>query len=105
VRAGFLDRTIIIERVATASGLSGAVLETWSPLVTLRAQLVQSSAEDFQRAYGASSETATIFRTRYFAGITLADRVSYESAAHRLVEIKEIGRRKGLELRCKRVGP
>jgi SPP1 family predicted phage head-tail adaptor len=105
MRAGLLDRTITIERVSNGTSDSGAVAETWSPLVTLRAQLVQSGTEEFQRAFGASSETAVIFRTRYVAGITLADRVSYGSAVHNIVEIKEIGRRRGLELRCRRVGP
>lgn len=105
MRAGLLDRTIVIERVSNGTSASGAVVETWSTLVTLRAQMVQQSTDEFMRAGGASSETAIVFRTRYFAGITLADRVSYNSAPHRLKEIKEIGRRKCLELRCERVGP
>jgi head-tail adaptor len=105
MRAGLLDRTIAIERVTVGATDTGAVAEEWSTLATLRAQLVQSGTEEFQRAFGGSSETAVIFRTRYVAGITLADRVSYGSAVHNIVEIKEIGRRRGLELRCRRVGP
>jgi hypothetical protein len=46
-----------------------------------------------------------IFRTRYFGGITVADRVSFNSEPFRLVDIQEIGRREGLELRCQRIGP
>jgi SPP1 family predicted phage head-tail adaptor len=105
MRAGALDRSITIERVTTASSASGAVTEAWATLSTLRAQLVQASTEEFQRAHGASTETAVIFRTRYLAGVTLADRVTYDGAAFNLKEIKEIGRRRGLELRCERVGP
>lgn len=105
MRAGTLDRTIVIQRAANASTDTGAVSATWSTFATLRAQLVQSSVEEFQRAVGASTETAVIFRTRWCDGITLADRVSYSGATFNLVEIKEIGRRSGLELRCVRVGP
>ncbi|WP_246811388.1 phage head closure protein [Mesorhizobium sp. AA22] len=82
---------------------TGNQTETWTPLATLRAQLIEASTEEFIRSYGASSETATIFRTRYMAEVTLADRVSYNGQPHNLIEIKEIGRRRGLELRTKRL--
>lgn len=110
MKAGALDRKITIQRVTTGSTASGAVSETWATLVTLRAELVQASTAEFQRAFGASTETAAIFRTRfysspYYGDVTVADRVSYEGATFSIVEIKEIGRRRGLELRCTRVGP
>lgn len=103
MRAGLLDRTITVERVVTAQTGTGAVAETWTTLATLRTQLVQTSVEDFVRAYGSSTEAVIIFRTRYLSGVTLADRVSYGGTAFRIKDIKEIGRRRGLELRCERV--
>ncbi|QIA23094.1 phage head closure protein [Mesorhizobium sp. AA22] len=103
MRAGRLDREIVIERVTLVDDGTGNQTETWTPLATLRAQLIEASTEEFIRSYGASSETATIFRTRYMAEVTLADRVSYNGQPHNLIEIKEIGRRRGLELRTKRL--
>lgn len=103
MRAGKLDREIVIQRVTYADNGYGGVTETWAPLATMRAQLVESSTDEFQRAYGASSETATVFRTRFLDGVTLADRVSYNGLAHGIVQIKELGRRRGLELRTKRM--
>ena len=103
MRAGLLDRTIYVERVATAPSDSGAVAEAWTRVATLRAQLVQTSVEEFMRAYGASSEAVVVFRTRYLSGVTLADRISYGGMTFNVKDIKEIGRRKGLELRCERV--
>lgn len=106
MRAGKLDRVITIERAtAGASDSYGVPSSTWATLATLRAQIVQASTEEFVRAFGDSTETAVIFRTRYLDGVTLADRVAYEGAVHNLVEVKEIGRRRGLELRTRRVGP
>jgi SPP1 family predicted phage head-tail adaptor len=105
MRAGKLDRTITIERYTeTLDEYGNPGGQSWSTLATLRAQIIEASTEEFQRAYGASSETAIIFRVRFMDGVTLADRVSYDGKAHNLVEVKEIGRRRGLELRCKRVG-
>ncbi|RAI43985.1 phage head closure protein [Rhodoplanes roseus] len=104
MKAGTLDRTITVEGVTTAPSSTGAVAETWSTFATLRAQMVQASTEEFQRAYGASTETAIVFRTRYVEGVTLAHRVVYGGEVHNMKEIKEIGRRRGLELRCERVG-
>ena|SRR5689334_13571407 len=105
MRAGQMDRTVRIERVTTSQNDSGAVGETWSTFATMRAQLVQVSTTDFQRAFGASTESSILFRTWFVDGITLADRLIYNTVPFRLKEIKEIGRRKGLELRCERIGP
>lgn len=105
MRAGNLDREITIQRSATTLNDAGTPQVTWIALVTLRAQVVQSSTEEFIRAHGASSEAIVIFRTRYHDGLLLADRVSYQGQLFDLKEIKEIGRRRGLELRAERRGP
>jgi SPP1 family predicted phage head-tail adaptor len=100
MRAGNLDRIITIERVTTTVDDYGTPVEGWATVATLRAELIQSSAQEFIRAYGATTDTIAIFRTRFLDGVTTADRVTYASRAYDLKEIKEIGRREGLELRC-----
>jgi SPP1 family predicted phage head-tail adaptor len=100
MRAGKLDRIITLDRVTTIVDEYGTPQEGWTTVATLRAELIQSSAEEFIRAYGASTDTIVIFRTRYLDGVTTADRVTYASRAYDLKEVKEIGRREGLELRC-----
>jgi SPP1 family predicted phage head-tail adaptor len=104
MRAGKLDRIIRIDRYdAGAVDDYGTPAPAFTPLATLRAQVVQSSTEEFIRAYGASDETVIIFRTRWLADVTNADRISYEGGYFNLKEVKEIGRRKGLELRAVKV--
>jgi len=105
MRAGALDRVITVERSTETVNDLGQVVTAWTELATLRAQLVQATTAEFIRGFGASSETAIVFRTRFLAGVTLADRVSYDGATFNIVEVKELGRREGLELRCTRVGP
>lgn len=104
MRAGKLDRIITIERVTTTVDEYGAPQEGWTTVATVRAQLIQSSVEEFIRAYGATSDTIAIFRIRYLDGLTLADRVTYASRAYDLKEIKELGRREAVELRCVAAG-
>jgi SPP1 family predicted phage head-tail adaptor len=103
-RVGTLDRTIVIERVSTTLNDYGVPQETWAPLATMRAQVVQASTEEFIRQFGASSETAIIFRTRWLDGVTPADRIKYAGRQHNIREVKEIGRRRGLELRAVALG-
>ena len=95
-----MDRTIKIQRVSVPSvDASGTPVETWTDLTTVRAQIVGASTEEFIRGAGASDETVVVFRTWWIDGITNADRIIYQGVIHNLKEIKEIGRRNGLELR------
>jgi SPP1 family predicted phage head-tail adaptor len=101
MRAGKLDRTIRIDRYSAGTPDDfGTVTPGYTALATLRAQIVQASTEEFIQAYGASDETVIIFRTRWLDGVTLADRVHYEGGYFNIKELKEIGRRKGMDLRC-----
>lgn len=104
MRAGLLTKTIAIERATTTIDDAGTPLEVWATHALVRAQLVQLSTEEFMRSFGASSEAATVFRIRFLDGITLADRVKYEGRVYDLKEIKELGRREALELRCLAIG-
>ncbi len=101
MRAGNLDRVMTIERASTVIDDAGTPQPTWATVATLRAQIIKQSADEFIRNEGGgTSENAIVFRTRYVAGIRLDDRVTYEDASFDVKETKEIGRRRGLELRC-----
>lgn len=104
MRAGKLDRSITIQRFTSTVDEYGTPVMTWTDVATVRAQIMQASTEEFIRAYGASDKTVIIFRARWLSGITNADRISYDGANYNIKEVKEIGRRKGLELRCEGLG-
>lgn len=99
MRAGQLDRIITIQRASTSVNAYGTPAATWTDVITLRAQKVQASTEEFIRGAGASDETVIVFRTRFVEGVTNADRVVFDGIVHELKEIKELGRGDGLELR------
>lgn len=99
MRSGALDRTIRIQAVAYEDDGTGNQIETWTDLAVVRAQLLQASTEEFQRSWGTSSEPTYVFRVRWLNGVTLGHRIIHDGIIREIKEIKEIGRRKGLEIR------
>ncbi|MDO5757250.1 MAG: phage head closure protein [Rhodobacterales bacterium] len=99
IRSGKLDRLITLERKTETVSAPGAVSKTWAGITTVRAELVQQSADEYLRGYGEAEHGTLVFRIRYLPGITTADRVSYQGAAYDLDQIAELGRKRGLELR------
>ncbi|WP_377193611.1 phage head closure protein [Ruegeria meonggei] len=100
IRAGKLDRQITIERETETVAASGAVSKTWAPVATIRAELVQLSAEEYLTGFGEGDASGAVFRIRYLNEITTADRVTFDSTVYDIDEIVEQGRKRGLELRC-----
>lgn len=103
MRAGKLDRTITIQEFTTTVDEYGTTTETWTDLATVRAQIIESTVEEYQRAYGEGGNTAVIFRIRHMDGIAVEQRVAYDSETLNIRDIKEIDRRRGYELRCEEV--
>lgn len=104
MRAGKLDKTITIDRSASTVDDYGTPAEGWSPIATVRAQVIQSTTEEFMRGFGQTSETAIIFRIRHLGGIGPSDRVTFGGQAFDIKEVKELGRRAGFDLRCVSAG-
>ena len=104
MRAGNLDRTITL--LASSEGEpndAGTVTPSWSITGAYRAAIVTLSTEEFLRLYGEIGETVIVFRTRFLRGVTTANRIGYKAKTFDIKEVKEIGRRDGLEIRCEEV--
>lgn len=104
MRAGSLDREITIQKSVTYIADAGVPQETWTAICTLRAEVIESSTDEYIRGAGASSETAIVFRTRYFPGVTVAHRIMFGGEPLDIKQVKELGRQNGLELRAERKG-
>lgn len=100
MRAGKLDKTIVIERATTSVDEYGTPAEGWTTIATVRAQRVKLSTEEFLRAFGSTAEAVAVFRIRHMDGLTLADRVTCDGETFDLKGIEPLGRRDGIELRC-----
>ncbi len=102
MRAGRLDHRITVQRATHTVNDFGTPEMVWTDLAMLRAQVVEGSTEEFFRDFGASEETAIVFRTRWRGDITTADRILHAGEPFDIVAVNEIGRRAGLEIRCRR---
>jgi SPP1 family predicted phage head-tail adaptor len=104
MRSGKLNETITLSRVESVSNDYGGVEETLVEYATLRAQIIEESTEEFIRGWGASTERLRIFRTRWRDDVGVADVLTHDGRTYNMKQIKPIGRRRGLELRCVAVG-
>jgi SPP1 family predicted phage head-tail adaptor len=105
MRAANLDRVIRIERRTTALDLYGTPIDTWALVATMRAQKLENVVSDREGARGDTTDNMITFRMRWLDGVTLDNRVSYQDQPFKIMIIKEIGRRVGLDVTCERVGP
>ncbi|MGY4499400.1 hypothetical protein ACVWYH_003331 [Bradyrhizobium sp. GM24.11] len=54
---------------------------------------------------GRVTDIVRTFRTRWLDGVTLENRVTYDGQQYQITQIKELGRRRGLDLTVEKVGP
>ena len=102
MRAGKLDRVIVLQRATETVGTAGAVAKSWATLGELRAELVNLAADAAGAPFGTVETTGIMFRTRYRAGITTADRILFDGDLYKITSVAEIGRRVGLEIKVER---
>ena len=103
IRAGKLSRVILIEREIAATNEAGYSASTWTLVGTVRAELVQSAITETATGYGEAGAIGTTFRTRYFNGLTTADRICYLGRHYNVVGIAELGIRAGLEIKAEAI--
>lgn len=103
MKSGKLAHVLTIQRATNGVNEAGSPTTVWADLATLRAEKVEQSTTEFIRNYGAADETVAVFRTRFIAGITNADRISFSGTSFNIKEIVILGRNRGLELRCTRL--
>jgi SPP1 family predicted phage head-tail adaptor len=105
MRAGNLDRVIQIQRSTTALDMNGAPMRAWTLVATMRAQKLGNTISDREGARGDTTDNVITFRMRWIDGVTPENRVTYQDQPFKIMTIKEIGRRVGLDITCERVGP
>jgi SPP1 family predicted phage head-tail adaptor len=104
MRSGNLDRVIQIQRPTTGLDLYGAPMTAWALVATMRAQKLENAVTDREGARGDTSDNVITFRMRWIDGVTLDNRVTYQDQPFKIMSLKEIGRRVGLDIMCERVG-
>jgi SPP1 family predicted phage head-tail adaptor len=93
-----MDRRISIEHYTTVPDDYGNDVPTWAEMVNVWAAVQQESGREFIQAAAVTPERRVVFRIRWMEGITTAHRVNYGGRQHNIHEVRELGRREGIEL-------
>ncbi|WP_062225661.1 phage head closure protein [Aureimonas frigidaquae] len=98
MRAGDLDRQIVIEREQiTGDDGYGNEIRGWAPVATVWANVKQESGREFFAQSAVQNERRVVFRIRWLE-VKTDDRVMYEGREHNIHDVRELGRREGIEL-------
>lgn len=99
MKAGKLDTLITIQTSTDTVRNDGVVISVWTDLAKVRAEIVESGTEQFYRVYGSVDEATTLFRIRYFDGLTTSHRIVMDGVNFDIREITEIRRKRGHEVK------
>ncbi len=98
MRAGELDRKIVIESATETRDDYGAVVQTWATFATVWARKRDIRGSEQFTAQQVNARIAATFTVRWLDGVTEKMRISYDGQTWDIRSINEIGRREGLEL-------
>lgn len=97
MRPSEMDRRVTVQRVTYVDDGFGTV-EEYADLFDCWAEVRQSGGREYLAAAHVTSEKRVVFFLRWFPGLLVTDRVIYRSTPHNIEEVREIGRRDGVEL-------
>lgn len=103
MQAGKLTRVIMIEREISTVNAAGYPVSTWTTVGTVRAEVAQHAVDEAATGYGEGSTDAITFRTRYFTGLSPADRIRFFGRVYGVKGFTELGIRAGLEIRAEAI--
>lgn len=99
IEAGKLDRLVTFERLTETVRPSGAVDKSWTPLLTVRAEVRELRAEEVAVGFGTAERQALVFVVRWHpTQITTDDRATYAGRTFDIRQITDLGRRGGWKL-------
>lgn len=104
MRAGRLDRRVVIEVRSVARDATGQEVETWSPAKTVWMGKRDVRANERWGAQQVVAEIDAVFTARWRPGdvrlSTDNHRLVYAGRVYNILGITELGRRGGIEIAC-----
>lgn len=92
---------IEVQRATTTVNAAGTPVQDWVKVAVLRAEVVERATQDFLENAGEASTARIVFRTRFYDSLLTTDRILFDGTTYEIEEVTRIGRRTGLELRCR----
>lgn len=103
MQAGRLDRRLTIQKKTVTQNSAGEEIETWSTHATVSAiKLENRGAERFtsQQLLGEGVKTFQIRWSNRVKALTSEHRILFDNRIHEIKDIRELGRREGIEIDC-----
>ena len=100
MRAGELDRRIIIQSAATAPDAAGQLIETWTDLATVWAKRKDLRGQERFAAQQRLAARTTTYRIRWLSGLGEKLRVLDEGSTYEVVGVAGERRQGWAELSC-----
>jgi SPP1 family predicted phage head-tail adaptor len=98
VKAGALDRRVVIQTRTLTRNAYGEQVESWATLDTVWAQKLDVLGREFFGSQRELAEGTAKFRLRWRDDLSVTDRLSFDSKTYDIVQISELGRHEGLEI-------
>lgn len=94
MRAGKLDRQIVIQRKSVTYATDGSPINSWSTLATVWAQQRPNRGDERFAVRGLVGKAVITFQMRYRADLALTnqDRIVYDGKTWDIADVREIGR-------------
>lgn len=98
MRAGELDRKIVIETLTQTRDAYGATVDTWATFATVWAKKKDLRGDEYFAAQQVNVKVDAIFTIRWLSGVLETMRINYDGKTWDIRNINELGRREGMEL-------
>lgn len=105
MRAGALDRQIVIQTPTETQGATGEPSVSWGAFATVWASRRDTLGRERVLAGAETAMADCVFRIRWLSGVTAKMRVMEGADAWDIVALAELGRCEGLDLTCTRIRP
>lgn len=99
IEAGKLNRTVTFERLVETVNPSRSVSKSWTPFLTVRAEVRELRADEITAGFGQAEHDTLAFVVRWHPSpITTGDRVVYGGRTFDIRQIAELGQRVGWKI-------
>ena len=98
MRAGILDRRIVIEKNTPTQDQFGDLTNDWNEFATVWARVAPVTGNEKFVSDQATAASDTLFRIRHLSGLDESMRIVYESKNYDIQNILPIARREGFNI-------
>ncbi|MFV2082812.1 MAG: phage head closure protein [bacterium] len=104
MRAGQLDRIIMLRSMTSTTDDYGEQVETWADVGEVWAQKKDLRGGERFAAAQTVGQVDTVFIIRYIDGAGSLNQLIHDDRTYDIKAVLEVGRRKGMELHCRTRG-